>query len=116
MSELQGGSSLQHSEPFTWSNSRIAQRLSAVESFDRVSWFAGVGTFILALVVYASTMCRTVFWWDSGELVANASILGIPHRPGFPLYVLVARVFGLPPLGDYFYRINFLSVFSIFSN
>lgn len=98
-------------EPYTWSNSRPAGPLSAVASIDHFGWFVGVGTFILALMVYASTMCHTVFWWDSGELVANASILGIPHRPGFPFYILVARVFGLPPMGDYFYRINFLSVF-----
>jgi hypothetical protein len=54
-------------------------------------------------------MCRTVFWWDTGELAANAHVLGIPHRPGFPLYVLVGRVFSLSPFGDIFYRVNFLS-------
>jgi len=85
-------------------------QLTAIDPIDRLCWFAGVATFVLALVIYASTMCRTVFWWDSGELVANAKILGIPHRPGFPFYILLARVFGLPALGDYFSRINFFSV------
>jgi hypothetical protein len=98
-------------EPFTWSNPRRNFRRLDTNQFDRIGWFAGVGTFVLALTVYAATMCRTVFWWDSGELVANASILGIPHRPGFPFYILAARIFGFPPLGDYFTRINFFSVF-----
>jgi hypothetical protein len=54
-------------------------------------------------------MCRTVFWWDTGELAANAKILGIAHRPGFPLYILIGHLFGMVPFGDFFYRINFLS-------
>jgi len=78
---------------------------------DRVTWIVATSAFIIALILYSTTMCRTVFWWDSGEFIANASVLGIPHRPGFPLYILIARVFGLPPLGDFFYRINFLSAF-----
>jgi len=78
---------------------------------DRVTWIVATLTFIFALILYSTTMCRTVFWWDSGEFIANASVLGIPHRPGFPLYILIARVFGLPPLGDFFYRVNFLSAF-----
>jgi hypothetical protein len=54
-------------------------------------------------------MCRTVYWWDTGELAANIKILGIAHRPGFPLYILLGRLFALAPFGDFFYRINFVS-------
>ncbi|MBI3872660.1 MAG: DUF2723 domain-containing protein, partial [candidate division Zixibacteria bacterium] len=68
--------------------------------------------FILSLALYVATMCRTVFWWDTGELAANAGILGIPHRPGFPLYVIVAHLMTLTPFGDVFYRVNFLSAAS----
>lgn len=79
-------------------------------STDQITWGISITVFLFALILYGTTMCRTVFWWDSGELAANASILGIPHRPGFPLYILMARVLGMAPLGDFFYRVNFLSV------
>ncbi len=77
---------------------------------NRAGWLLATATFVFALIIYAATMCRTVFWWDSGEFIANASVLGIPHRPGFPLYILLARLIGLPPFGNYAARINFLSV------
>lgn len=79
------------------------------ERLANSAWLLGTVVFILALLLYVATMCRTVFWWDTGELAANARVLGIPHRPGFPLYVIVGRVFGLVPFGEYFYRINFVS-------
>ncbi len=82
------------------------------ESISDTAWFFATSIFILGLAFYVATMCRTVHWWDSGELAANARVLGIAHRPGFPLYILVGRVFGLIPFGEYFYRINFISAAS----
>ena len=79
------------------------------ESIHDAAWFLATSVFIIGLALYVATMCRTVHWWDSGELAATARVLGIAHRPGFPLYILVGRVFGLIPFGDYFYRINFIS-------
>jgi hypothetical protein len=76
------------------------------------AWVFATTIFVAALAFYVTTLSRTVFWWDSGELAANARVLGIAHRPGFPLYVLLARVFGMFPFGEYFYRINFLSALS----
>ncbi len=72
-------------------------------------WLFSTGFFVVALAFYVVTLSHTVFWWDSGELSANANVLGIAHRPGFPLYVIFAHIFGLIPFGSYFYRINFIS-------
>jgi hypothetical protein len=44
-------------------------------------------------VLYASTLCRTVFWYDSAELVTAAVTLGITHPPGYPLYTLLGHLF-----------------------
>jgi len=68
--------------------------------------------FLLSFAVYAKTLCPTVFWWDSGELIANAAVLGIPHRPGFPIYVLLARLFSFLPFSSFALRVNLLSAFA----
>ncbi len=65
--------------------------------------------FVFFLTVYVATLCPAVFWWDSGELIANVAVLGIPHRPGFPIYMLLARLFSYLPLGSFALRVNLLS-------
>jgi tetratricopeptide (TPR) repeat protein len=48
-------------------------------------------------------------YWDSGEYIATSYILGVPHPPGTPLYVLIGRIFSLLPLGAIAVRVNLLS-------
>jgi hypothetical protein len=65
---------------------------------------------LMVLVGYVFTLAPTVTFWDAGELVAAANILGIPHPPGTPLWVIVAHVWGkLVPFGDYAWRLNLMS-------
>ena len=59
------------------------------------STMVGLFVFVLSLVVYWLTAESTVAFWDCGEFIAAASLLQIPHAPGAPLYLLVARVFTL---------------------
>ncbi len=69
--------------------------------------------FLVPLVVYTLTMAPTLVFWDSGEFIATAYILGIPHSPGTPLFTLVGRVFAMLPLPmEAAARINFFSVVS----
>ncbi len=48
---------------------------------------------------------------DSGEIVTAASCLGIGHGPGFPLYILLARLAGFLPMGTLAFRLNLLAAF-----
>lgn len=71
-----------------------------------------LAVFAVSLVTWLLTLAPTVTGEDSGELVAAAYTLGIPHPPGYPLWCLVTRVFMLLPIGDMAWRANFGSAFA----
>jgi hypothetical protein len=71
--------------------------------------FAGLALAI-SFLVYLLTMADTVPYWDSGEFIATSYILGVPHPPGSPLYLIIARVFSMIPFNpDIAFRVNLIS-------
>ena len=69
--------------------------------------------FIISFIVYALTVQKSIPFWDCGEFVACAYILGVPHPPGTPLFMLIGRIFSMIPfVEDVSYRINYISVIS----
>lgn len=79
----------------------------------RPTFLLASGVFLTALVVYGLTLPPTLSFWDCGEYIATSHILGIPHQPGTPLYVLMGRVFDvlLSPLVSTAVAVNFMSAF-----
>ena len=67
--------------------------------------------FSVSLLVYRWTLAPTVTLVDSGELIVTAHFLGVAHPPGFPLYLTLAHLFSLIPIGSVAFRINFASAF-----
>jgi hypothetical protein len=64
---------------------------------------------LAAFVVYLRTLAPTVMWYDMGELTTASYVLGIAHNTGYPLYILLGKLFTLFPIGDVAYRVNLMS-------
>jgi tetratricopeptide (TPR) repeat protein len=65
--------------------------------------------FVISFALYAYTLAPTVTLVDSGELLLAARTLGVAHPPGFPLYVLLAHLATILPLGNLALRVHFAS-------
>ncbi len=66
-------------------------------------------TGLLAFIVYLRTLAPTVMWYDMGELTTTSYVLGIAHNTGYPLYILLGKLFTFLPVGDVAYRVNLMS-------
>ncbi len=66
--------------------------------------------FLLSFLLYLKTMAPTTSFWDCGEFIATSYIMGVPHPPGSPLYLLIGRLFTLIPFfQDIGARMNLIS-------
>jgi hypothetical protein len=71
------------------------------------SYLAATIAAALVFSLYLLTLSPSVAMWDTGEYMAAIKVLGIPHPPGNPFFVLLAHAFALLPIpGSYAARIN----------
>ncbi|MGH7506072.1 MAG: protein O-mannosyl-transferase family, partial [Longimicrobiales bacterium] len=62
---------------------------------DRPPYVAALIAGLATLALYVVTLAPTTQFWDTSEYIATAHIMGIPHAPGNPLFVVLARAWEL---------------------
>src|SRR4051812_43036105 len=62
-----------------------------------------------AFALYIATLAPSVMPGDYAEFQFSAAILGVPHPTGYPLYILLGKLFTMLPVGDVAYRVNLSS-------
>ncbi|MBI4863536.1 MAG: DUF2723 domain-containing protein, partial [Candidatus Riflebacteria bacterium] len=68
-----------------------------------------VVVFGLPLAVFCTTLARGPSWGDSTELTLVAQTLSVAHPTGYPLYVLLAHIATLLPVGEIPFRVGLVS-------
>jgi hypothetical protein len=73
----------------------------------RVDAPAAAGLCCAALALYLKTAAPGIYSFDAADLTLAAATWGIPHATGYPLFVLLGRLFvTLLPVGDAAYRMG----------
>lgn len=88
---------------------RCGLRATREFAVTRRSWLRTALAFIFALSLYGLTAAPTIYNLDSAELTTAAATGGLMRATGYPLYLLVGRLWVFLPLGDVGYRFNLLS-------
>src|SRR5256885_16963786 len=77
-----------------------ATTLEATDLDYKPSYRAAAFAAALAFVLYLVTLAPSTAMWDTSEYIASAYILGLPHPPGNPFFVLLGRFFTLLPIAS----------------
>lgn len=68
--------------------------------FKQWNNFLGWAIFLVALLVYLSTIEPNFSFWDCGEYISSAVKLEVTHAPGAALFQLVGAVFAILAMGN----------------
>ena len=75
----------------------------------RLAMLASLSLFALTFLVYLKTLAPGVYGFDSAEFATGVYSQGVIHPPGFPLYLLIGKLFTYLPFRDVAYRLNLMS-------
>ena len=67
--------------------------------------------FLVSFVLYVRTLAPSLLFGDSAEFQTVAYTLGMGHPTGYPVYILLAKIFTFIPVSDIAYRVNLFSAF-----
>src|SRR5256714_5278795 len=91
----------------------MATRVSPVRSNGngyQPSYIPAAIAATLVFILYLLTLAPSVAMWDTGEYMAAIKVLGIPHPPGNPFFVLLGHAFATLPIPvSYAARINIMA-------
>jgi hypothetical protein len=73
------------------------------------SWVYSLWTVVLPLALYLPDVAPWVGRADTFEFQVVAPHLGVAHPSGYPLYVLLGKLFSLLPIGSVAWRVNLSS-------
>lgn len=77
---------------------------------SRLARDPAIGSALVALAVYGATMFPGLAGiGDTPKFQFVGSVLGTPHSPGYPLYILLSWVFAHLPVGTLAFRMNLMS-------
>lgn len=66
----------------------------------------------LPCLLYGLTLAPTIYNLDSAELTTAAATGGLMRATGYPLYLMLGRLWACLPVGDVGYRLNLFSAFN----
>src|SRR5512144_2671056 len=73
----------------------------------------GLFVFVTLLAIYLRTIAPGLTWANDGsdgaDLITAAATGGVAHPTGYPLYLLLARLFQFLPAGSLAFRTNLMS-------
>ncbi len=92
-------------EAFHKSSEPVPRNLPSARFFGRTDWLSFGVTAVMVLAVYLFTLAPDVTLGSSGIFSVGAMYAGVPHPPGFPLWVIYAHLFTLLPFSNVAWRV-----------
>jgi hypothetical protein len=93
---------------------RVAAAAAPHAELDYRPSYLAAGLVALAVfALYLLTLAPSTAMWDASEYIAAAYVLGIPHPPGNPFFILLGRVVSVLPIApNVAMKINVLAALS----
>ncbi len=83
-----------------------------MKNYKKLNNLIGWIVFIIASIVFLSTIEPTASWWDCGEYIATAYKLQVGHPPGAPFFQMLGRFFSLFAFGDVSHVAKMINIMS----
>ncbi len=91
--------------------SNAKAKIPFIPAMKRADAATSLVLFIASFGLYLRTLAPSLLSGDFAEFQTIGYTLGIGHPTGYPVYILLAKLFTLLPIGDIAYRVNLLSAF-----